>query len=468
MPRKRPVAVATSVPEKKMRPSEVVDADVAAAGADTARTNPFGNALAQEVCVSPATPASSRSNILPVWRHEAMPAELPDARKEMAPEEVHRLMNAIGSKVIKDLRRFVRRGTATHRALASFARSTDTAKELHMHDPLNSYQAAWKGEEAAISLRKFGLYEAAASITWLNPFPEDEVAQEISGDPPKWSDIVRLADAFTLDVDQSPEGLTRFIFPIVLPVHLSSVDAAKVRSSAGMSVVCGGVYVFAWCVRMYRAMVKRDALSVASLWLMGLATSVQARHSLTQRALALWSLQRSENLCRAPKGALAEAFPAFALKRLRCLRDSTTLTEVEAAKSLSGMGVRFHGKPANTSMASAVLLFRTVVDQKCLALLRKIETLDAPGAQDIFSTDYQTFSRVVQACQEAAMFIDDPVPDLLYFVLGAMEFALRFEELKSSDLAMRKRSTSRGGTPPTPPWCAPSWGGAPFTSICTR
>ena len=138
MPRKRPVAVATSVPEKKLRRREVVDADMAAAGADTARTKPFADARAQEVSVSPATPASSRGNMLPVWRHEAMPAKISDIRKEMAPEEVHRFVNASGSKVIKNLPGL---STATHRTLAISAGSTQMQK-LHMHDPLTSYMAA--------------------------------------------------------------------------------------------------------------------------------------------------------------------------------------------------------------------------------------------------------------------------------------------------------------------------------------
>jgi len=456
MPRRRPVAVATAMPRKKWRRSEVVEM---AAGADTASTKLFADALAQEDGAAPAALASSQGNILPVWRHEEMPAELPDTRKEMAPEEVYRLMNAIGSKVIKDLPRFFAQSSATHREFATVAYKN--AQDLHMHDPLaaqalSSDTASWNGAEAAISLRKLGLYEASANITWLNPFTEDELAQKVSGDPPKWSDIVLLADAFmtmagdqgkTLAAAQSPGGVKRLIFPVVVPVHLSRVDAAKVRGSAGMPVVFGGVFGFAWYMGVYRAMTKCDVPLVASLWQMGLTTSVQARHSLKRHELAVWSIECSERI-RATEGIAADTFPAFALKCLLCLPDdSTTLNEVTVANILSDLGVSFCGERANKGMVRSVLLSRAAVDQKRLALLRKIDTLDAPGAKDLFSSGYKKFARVVKLWQEASSFVGDSVTNWLYLVLGAIEFALRFEKRKRTEFPLAQLDKSRDGTP---------------------
>jgi len=72
----------------------------------------------------------------------------------------------------------------------------------------------------------------------------------------------------------------------------------------------------------------------------------------------------------------------------------------------------------NRRMATAILQYRAAVDAKRLALLRKLDTLD----KELFSTGYHKLSRAVQACQEYAKFIGDPAPELIYFVLGAIEF----------------------------------------------
>lgn len=95
-------------------------------------------------------------------------------------------MNAIGSHVIKTLPGFMK----THAGEGKLFRATATINKeapLSEHAPLDlpdtsssdgmsSYKAPWQASQSETTLRATGLYEAAANIVWLNPFPADDVA----------------------------------------------------------------------------------------------------------------------------------------------------------------------------------------------------------------------------------------------------------------------------------------------------
>ena len=429
--------------------------------------------------VVPATPAdqtpcrgalasSSQGNLHDapnVWRNERLPERLPPVEESMSVDQLYRTMNAIGSHVIKTLPGFMKTHAGEGKLFAATATVNNEAP-LSEHAPLelpdtsssdgmSSYKAPWQASQSETTLRATGLYEAAANIVWLNPFPADDVAQVISGDPPEWQQVVQVADAFMcLDADQAgalapPQGksrIKRLIFPVVLPVHVRNVEAAgRAMGLATLPVVSGQIYVLAWFLGMYRALSLGDIPWVAALWQMGLTTSVQARHSLGAEGLALWSIQSSEG-ARILEGVIGDTFQAFALKCLRCLKDPQ-VSDAKASKILTDLGVTFRGAKPNKSMAAAVLLFRTGVDAKCLSLLRDIEQAGGKDGKDIFSTGYSKLARVVQVCQEAAKAMDEPPAKLLAYVLGAIAFDLRMEEVTASELTVAKLDKARDGTP---------------------
>ena len=92
-----------------------------------------------------------------------------------------------------------------------------------------SYKAPWSSAVAVRTLQQTGMYEAAANLLWLNPFPVSTASQHIAGDPPHWRTLLEAVDKFmTLEAAEecslaSTQGasnkIARLLFPITLPAH---------------------------------------------------------------------------------------------------------------------------------------------------------------------------------------------------------------------------------------------------------
>ena len=172
-----------------------------------------------------------------------------------------------------------------------------------------SYKAAWEAEAAKISLKSTGMYEASANLLWLNPFPRTTMAQQIAGNPPSWSQLTEAVAMFMtkeaaqeqtlaeapLAPPQGSDKCMRMIFPLTVPAHCEQADTGGATGILGIfDVVTGHLYLWAWYLGMYQAMRADDAPLVASLWQMALTTSVHLRHGLTEKKLAIWSIQSAE------------------------------------------------------------------------------------------------------------------------------------------------------------------------------
>ena len=87
----------------------------------------------------------------------------------------------------------------------------------------------------------------------------------------------------------------RMIFPLTVPAHCEEAESGGSTGILGMfEVVTGHLYLWAWYLGMYQAMQADDAPLIASLWQMALTTSVHLRHGLSEKKLAIWSIQSAE------------------------------------------------------------------------------------------------------------------------------------------------------------------------------
>ena len=354
--------------------------------------------------------------------------------------------------------------------------SQQTAPHLHGALPtstssggMSSYKAPWDGVVAKDSLANSGLYQASANVIWLNPFPVNNAAQCIAGDVPTWSQVVEAANLFmskSAAQDKvslaSPQGshvtsVQRMLFPITVPAHCASPDVGAATGVLGnFTVVAGQIYVWAWYLGMHRALVSDDVELAASLWQMGLTTSVQLRHGLTEAQLATWSIQTSEQ-ARHAEGVLCDTFPAFATKALTAMGlgavapqqgASSALATPQGAQAkpaldnmsaekvrikLGDLGVTFRSSKVNKTMATAVLMFRTSISQTALKYLHDIE---ATHGKDVLSMHYNKISRLVQLCTEASKYVGLSTQSLVEASLDTLHFSLRNDLVKPQEVTL--------------------------------
>lgn len=330
--------------------------------------------------------------------------------------------------------------------------------EVHEHQPLpipdgesdamTSYKAPWTSAQAQSALSGTGLYEAAVNILWLNPFPADDDAAVIAGDPPLWTQVVQVAEthmsleasqAKSLAASQGQSKVARILFPVVVPVHAPNVEFAGASAfNMALPVVAGQVYIYGWYLALFRALQGKDIPRAAALWQAGLTTSVQLRAGLRTEQLAVWSIQSSETR-KAQDQLFTDSFSAFALKALKLVTEDS-----KAVKVLGDAGITFRGSKVNKSMVTAIMMFRDSIDARGLAILRQIEL---SHGRDVFSSGYVKLARVVQTCTEVSRWGNENASEVINFVLGFLEFALRMEEVKASELTVASLDKTRDGTP---------------------
>ena len=113
-------------------------------------------------------------------------------------------------------------------------------------------------------------------------------------------------------------------------------------------------------------------------------------------------------------------------------------------KCLADAHVSFNGGKVCRSMVSTINMFRETIDAKALAALRRIER---KHGREVFSNGYWKLSRVVHICCDAAKSLGYPAASLVTYVLQYVDFLLRMENEKPSDITVVWLDKSRDGTP---------------------
>ena len=123
-------------------------------------------------------------------------SKVPDADSTLPAAEVQQLVKRIAAHVLKALPEFF----AAHKEVLAAADVFEAADVLEQKKPqeyqalrllvagkggMVSYKAPWNADNAKMSLQRNGMYEASANLFWLNPFPQNKMAQQIAGDQPQ-------------------------------------------------------------------------------------------------------------------------------------------------------------------------------------------------------------------------------------------------------------------------------------------
>ena len=309
-----------------------------------------------------------------------------------------------------------------------------------------SFRHPWDARAAATTLRKTGMYEASANIMWLNPFPVDEDSRQIAGDRPQWKSLIEAVDKFmTLDASQTkslaptqgPLGkVARLIFPLTIPARCDdAADGSNIHVLGHFEVVFGHTYVWAFYIGMFKAMQAQNVELVAALWQMALTTTVHLRSGQTKTQLALWSIQKSEEIHKI-EADLSDSFPAFAQKCLHVLDivprrhrgahdddddaagDGMTSRKVVAL--LKGLTFRSH--LVNQTMANTVMMFRTHVSPISMTLFADIERVHG---RDVLSMHYAKIRSLISNCMEGNKVTGLKTYKLVEAALDAVNFDLR-------------------------------------------
>ena len=318
---------------------------------------------------------------------------------------------------------------------------------------MTSFKHPWDAQAATKSLSENGMYEASANIMWVNPFPVDEEAQRIAGDPPQWKSLLQAVEKFmTLDAAENRSlaptrgtetRVARLVFPISIAAHCRDVaDGGNIRVLGHFPMVFGQLYVQAFYIGMFQAMEKEDLQLVASLWQMGRTVTMQVRSKLSTAQLAIWSLGESE-LAHHLDGVLGDSFPAFARKCLNILKanddDATasdegdTMTSRKATTKLEKAGVSFKGNKLNQTMANAVLAFHNHITQRSLELFAVIE---GACGRDMLSMSYAKILNIISCCKEGNKVTRIAVGTLIETTLDALNCKLQQNEVKPADVTV--------------------------------
>ena len=243
---------------------------------------------------------------------------------------------------------------------------------------LRSYKAPWNACACLRAVEDTQMYEAAANVAWIHPFPASSIEEILAGDPVLWGSVVRVADTyFSLAASQgSTPGcggtIERIVFPITLHAHAK--DTVSIRADffeASLDLVAGHVYLYGWWYAMSEALRKEDLSLVASLWQCGLTVSVQLRRGLDAAKLAVLSCGLSEQH-KTNEQIMSDSFPAFAKKVLVVVPKGSESNRIQKLKELQA---RYKNASLNKCMMTAILLFEHKVDDRCVGVLRDIEQL---------------------------------------------------------------------------------------------
>ena len=336
----------------------------------------------------------------------------------------------------------------------------------HDEAKLKSYKAPWRRTEVEASLRTTKLYEAAGNILWCVPRPaaswgqdsaddDPHTAQVIAGDPPTWADVEAVArlhfshEALVASCSESG-SVGRLVFPIVVPVHVSTVSAAAVPEK-GMAVISGHVYLYGWYLAVFRAVAQRDEKLLAALWQVGLTTTIFVRLNLKPHELAVFSMQQSEAR-KTQKNVYSDTFVAFSLKAMLVMRGAQggcgggpATSRGAKEQLLEATKVTFNGAPVNKAMLGAISLFEQKISSRCIEAMRRIEK---QHGKDVLSSSYTKLARIGGICTSLAPKLGRTVADLFDDTVESLEFALHLEQVKPHEVTVEYLDKPRNNKTP--------------------
>jgi hypothetical protein len=91
-------------------------------------------------------------------------------------------------------------------------------------------------------------------------------------------------------------GVTRIMFPITLPVHVTEINQAKNQYMLScLHVLSGHIYIYSWYLAMYEAL-DAGFLQDVSLWQCCLTTTLHVCVGMSLTELAVLSIQQRDTM----------------------------------------------------------------------------------------------------------------------------------------------------------------------------
>ena len=322
------------------------------------------------------------------------------------------------------------------------------------HTELMSYKHAWSADDAEVSLRGTGRYEAGGNLMWLNPFTTSKKHAEAAGPAPPWTTVHIMADMFRVEKALEVKGKVakekRLWFRTPFFVHASTLDALKKPPFPGtLDLINGHVALYGWYLAMFEALEASSREWMLALWQAGLTVSIHAQMLTSLGDLAALSMRASNELYGWSK-ACGESFPSFALKLslISCElpADATVKTRLELVQA---KGVRYKGTAVVRGLWLGAMRYVELVDASTHALFLKFETLHG---KEVLTDKWNVMARILQTCSKAAetanMWSDGTSTSVLVaMVVHYLTWALKHEVVTPGAVTESWLDQKKDGTP---------------------
>ena len=231
-----------------------------------------------------------------------------------------------------------------------------------------TYKEVWIPDHCNESMRGEGLYEAGASLWWLEPVPD---AGDIS-----WASVALAAKV--LRPTETKAGHTRILWPCVMYAGCRLGALSPDGFPKRLQLLHGHVLIFGWWLAVYKALAASDEKTLGMLIESALCVTIQLRALEKPADFAVASIDAA-SLNHELK-VMNEPFHAFAYKISILLESLSKADRSSQQKSIAALAkmhkdkLRFEGKVLNKTMLGAAIAIANAfpaqeVGAKLLSLL---------------------------------------------------------------------------------------------------
>ena len=299
-----------------------------------------------------------------------------------------------------------------------------------------SYKQPWIPENAQISMRQNGLYEAGAVLFWIDPEVADEGNFRVPSVDPTWGSVCGISETQFKVVGEA--DCKRIMFVVALFAMFEGTIPEHEYVSK-LTLLGGHAFVYAWYHKMYKALEDKDFALVRMLVEAALTVTLTVWSNPSDQLMAVQSMVLSEAI-RVQAKVMCDSFISIMDKVVlsQGVEESGSIPQ-QCVASLQKMHVRFNGGLFNLSMLKAMNTLRGLLTDRSRELLSLIERR---FGFEVLTGSYNKLRMLANGCHKSGS-------TGLEWCLETMYMALLRKNLEPGDF---KNETFLKGKDGTPSW----------------
>ena len=223
-----------------------------------------------------------------------------------------------------------------------------------------TYKEMWNTQHAHESLRLRGIYEAGASMFWLEAMPSTKSTFLT------WSNVV--AASALLRETVLPSGSCRILWPCVLHAAVQLGNMSVHEYPQVLQLLHGHELIFAFWLAIYKALFSRDEKTLSMLIETALCVTIQVRACETPEERTVAGIEAASIVHELK--VLNQPFHVFAFRVSGLIESLPKDSRSSQKKILQGLNkafgdrLRFEGKALNATMLSAIVALTKIMPQE--------------------------------------------------------------------------------------------------------